>query len=226
MALAYPLLWLCSGLLILAAGSLVPQSLFPPYVFLFLAFLIFNLIVARVFSLQSRLRATWSARRVPFFVLGAIAGALPVLVVVLATPIQLNWDKFVAIHVVATLFIVGWEELWFRGAVLELAAQKYGKLLASSLFGFLFALMHIMNPDLNILHAAPSLFIGGYALCMAYFAFETIWFPIGMHFSYNVLEKLTSEPSLPAVATLIEFLLAVVFTVLVGRKGELYGRAV
>ncbi|HEX2835011.1 MAG TPA: CPBP family intramembrane glutamic endopeptidase [Thermoanaerobaculia bacterium] len=77
------------------------------------------------------------------------------------------------------------EELLFRGYVFQkLASWKRG---FAVLFGaFLFAALHLGNPSISRL-ALFNILLGGILLGLAYLAYQRLWFPIGLHLSWNLM---------------------------------------
>lgn len=77
------------------------------------------------------------------------------------------------------------EELLFRGYVFQkLVSWKRG---FAVLFGaVLFAALHLGNPSISRL-ALVNIFLGGILLGLAYLAYQRLWFPIGLHLSWNLM---------------------------------------
>lgn len=48
-------------------------------------------------------------------------------------------------------------------------------------------MVHLLNPEINLLKTGPTLFFAGAFLTIVYFYFKTIWLPIGLHFGNNYL---------------------------------------
>jgi len=79
------------------------------------------------------------------------------------------------------------EEVLFRGYVLRnfmISFNKYTALIISSL---LFSLMHGFNPNID-LFAFIDLFLAGILLGISYVYTKNLWFPIALHFSWNLIQ--------------------------------------
>lgn len=84
--------------------------------------------------------------------------------------------------------------------------------------GMLFMLIHLMNPEINLLRTGPTLFFAGAFLTIIYFYFKTIWLPIGLHFGNNYLtleNKLENHWLLGNEGYIGAFILAALFLVFV-----------
>ncbi len=104
------------------------------------------------------------------------------------------------ISILSGLFIlasVTWEELWFRGIALELGGERYSKTGAAIIFGAVFALLHILNPQIDLLKDGLQLFVAGYTLSICYFVFDSLWAVIGMHFANNLAQAMFGMPREP-----------------------------
>ncbi len=186
-----PILLLIGGLLFIAAASLLGPFA-PQWLSLFIMFGFANIAFAKYLKLSHRLKSVWSARKAVHFPVGMLIGVIPAMAVITLTgdATILAWSGITisAASVAVTLMIVTWEELWFRGIILDYAASKYSPIGSAIVFAAIFCALHVFNPNLDLLAAAPDLLLGGYALAMSYFVFNSIWAPIGMHFGNNLLE--------------------------------------
>ena len=84
-------------------------------------------------------------------------------------------------------FLFAWiEEIIFRGYILKnlLAYNKYVALIISSL---LFAVVHLGNASMGILPII-NLFIAGILLGYYYIYKQNLWFPTGLHFTWNYFQ--------------------------------------
>lgn len=224
-----PVLLLFSGFGILAISSLFKSSVIPNWLFLLISFLFLNLIIAHFWGMWGELQLAWSYKKIPIFFTGFFFGLIPTLTVLAFLFFkndfpQLNWSNLAFGSIFVTLSIVCWEELWFRGVPLELAAREYTKLWAAVVFGLLFFSLHFFNPAIDMLKHGLELFLAGYTLSLIYFLFDGIWAPIGMHFSNNILGALLKgENGNPIeentlIYTLSLAILAMVFTIIYYRK--------
>ncbi len=81
------------------------------------------------------------------------------------------------------------EETIFRGYILRnllISFKKHIALLISSIF---FAFMHGLNPNINNI-GFLDLFLAGILLGISYIYTRNLWFPIGLHISWNLTQTL------------------------------------
>jgi membrane protease YdiL (CAAX protease family) len=212
-----PVLLLSGGLLCLFLSAILSNPWvgisLPNELIMFLLLLGFNYTCARYFKMMPQLVQFLHPRKAHVFFGGLLLGVLPKGIASLsAAGGHVVWTSLQlpsAAALVSTLLIVSWEELWFRGIVLDYAAHHYTRLGAAAVFSVVFVLMHLLNPEIVLLEAAPDLFLGSMMLCLIYFIANSIWAPIGVHFANNFFEnvcplKITiSMPVLVAVEGLI-----------------------
>ena len=79
-----------------------------------------------------------------------------------------------------------------------------------------------MNPNINLIEAAPDLFFGSMLLSVSYFLFESIWAPIGVHFANNYFESVwgTDGESSLVFMVLCEIALVVIGIYLLYKRGR------
>jgi membrane protease YdiL (CAAX protease family) len=77
------------------------------------------------------------------------------------------------------------EELIFRGILFRIIEERTGTLIAMTLTGVVFGLMHLVNPDASLWGAIAITIEAGFMLAAAYAATRTLWVPIGLHFGWN-----------------------------------------
>lgn len=89
----------------------------------------------------------------------------------------------------AMVFIlVGWyEELYFRGYLLQNLGDGLNLAWGVSLSSATFALGHALNPNLTW-EALLGLFISGLFLAFGYLRTRQLWLPIGLHIGWNFFE--------------------------------------
>lgn len=85
-----------------------------------------------------------------------------------------------------TFIIVTWEELIFRGVILNYVQKFSSDIRISFINGLLFTLIHLFNPEFNIVAQGLNLFFAGFLLTFLYLKFKNIWLPIGVLFANNV----------------------------------------
>lgn len=87
------------------------------------------------------------------------------------------------------MFVVGvFEETMFRGIFFEFVEQAFGTWVALGVTSVCFGMVHIVNPSATLFGASciaveAGLMIGG-ALVFS----RSMWFPIGIHMGWNLLQ--------------------------------------
>lgn len=188
--------YLIVGLLVMGIVQLlkIPVWLNPAFIVLML-FVVVNFVTARIFRVNNEIRIFWSAKKIHYLPIGILVGGLiatsPLLVSLVIGKTTLNectlGTIFTSSSIIATLAIVAWEELWFRGIFLNHCNKHLSAINISVTIGLLFMLVHLINPEINLLRTGPTLFFAGAFLTIVYFYFKTIWLPIGLHFGNNYL---------------------------------------
>jgi hypothetical protein len=90
-----------------------------------------------------------------------------------------------ALPLIGFLFLAAiFEELAFRGYVLQRAAQVLGPVIAGSLSSLLFGFAHSGNPQASLLSILNTVLAGG-LLAIARVRSRALWMPIGLHFGWN-----------------------------------------
>jgi uncharacterized protein len=79
------------------------------------------------------------------------------------------------------------EELAFRGYILQRLAQAWGLPAAVVASSLVFAMVHVLNPNVRLL-AVIGLFAAGLLLACAYLVSRSLWLPIGLHMGWNLAE--------------------------------------
>jgi membrane protease YdiL (CAAX protease family) len=80
-----------------------------------------------------------------------------------------------------------WEELSFRGYVLQNLDVDWSAIVALVTSSILFGLFHALNPDFSWL-ALFNIFLAGVLLAVCYLATDQLWLPIAFHFSWNFFQ--------------------------------------
>jgi len=179
------------GLLVLSEKIPLPHWV-NSSAFLLAVFIILNIIYDAVFKLNA-IQNFWSLRKVyhllPAAVGGTIIAVLPALVALgfgSITPCDLHFNFTLTISsLILSFIIVGWEELWFRGVILNYANRHLSPVNISLTIGLLFMLVHVLNPEIELLKKGPALFFAGALLTILYFYYRSIWVPCGLHFGNN-----------------------------------------
>jgi len=88
-----------------------------------------------------------------------------------------------------TLFTLAgaFEEIMFRGYILQNLREWPGTILAVVISSILFGLVHGLNPSFN-LFAALNIALAGLAYCYAYLITGNLWLPLAFHFSWNFFQ--------------------------------------
>ena len=77
------------------------------------------------------------------------------------------------------------EELLFRGYPFQ-RLWRWSRPVAVLAFSIGFALLHLWNSHITPI-AVFNIFLGGVLLSLAYGRYERLWFPIGIHFAWNLM---------------------------------------
>ncbi len=80
------------------------------------------------------------------------------------------------------------EELVFRGYPFQALIEGIGAVGATILMSVFFGLVHQSNPSANLLSTLNTVLAGAW-LSIAYLKTKTLYFPFGMHFSWNLVES-------------------------------------
>jgi len=81
------------------------------------------------------------------------------------------------------------EETLFRGYILKNFMLSFNKYIALIISSVLFALMHGFNPNMDWF-SYLNLFLAGILLGVSYIYTKNLWFPIALHFSWNLFQTL------------------------------------
>jgi membrane protease YdiL (CAAX protease family) len=85
------------------------------------------------------------------------------------------------------VIVVFSEELIFRGYILNNLMQSFNKWVALFISAILFALVHSLSPDVNLLSVA-GLFLAGILLGINYVYTKNLWFAISFHLFWNFVQ--------------------------------------
>lgn len=80
------------------------------------------------------------------------------------------------------------EELIFRGYPFQALIEGMGAVGATILMSVFFGIAHVMNPQANFFSTLNTA-LAGIWLCLAYLKTRTLYFPFGMHFSWNLVQS-------------------------------------
>jgi len=97
------------------------------------------------------------------------------------------------------------EEVLFRGYILRNLMISFDKYISLIISSALFSLMHGFNPNIDLM-GFTDLFIAGILLGITYIYTKNLWFPITLHFSWNLTQTfLGFNVSGKDVYSIIEF---------------------
>lgn len=226
--LLLPVLILALGLPLMAAVSSLTPSPRLACITILIAFIVYNIVCGYFLNFIPRLRMVWEATKIWHLIPGFFIGSVPI---GLAYAWQYSrgelspYQGITILTALLTLATVAWEELWFRGIALELGGVRYSKIGAALIFGLIFALLHLMNPKINLLEDGLQLALAGYTLSVCYFAFGDIWAPIGMHFANNSIQAVFGKSTEPRTIVYMGPLIfiAILFTFIVWKRADKQG---
>jgi len=102
------------------------------------------------------------------------------------TGFQLPWDTLVTQIVI--MFLVGInEELYVRGYLLTNFMESTNKYVALLMTSLIFAASHLFNPNWSLL-GLVNIILAGLLLGIYFVHRRNLWFPIGMHFTWNLFQ--------------------------------------
>ncbi len=183
-----------SSLALLAISVLASVILALPVTYLFRRFLDGDTMV----SLGFHRKPGWWKQILGGLVLGALLMGLIFWLEWAAGWVQVQgfvWDAqsrvSAVLAVLAYLIILGlvafWEELSFRGYILENLDVDWGAAVALVASSILFGLSHGLNPNFSWL-ALLNIFLAGAFLAVCYLITRELWLPIAFHFSWNFVQ--------------------------------------
>lgn len=225
------------GLMVLIAFAKMPLPGWLHVSFLiFIAFLILNLSYHSIFKLNA-IKEYWSPKKLPYILPAIVAGGViaiaPTIVALLTGALMstgITFENHLSFSaLIITFFIVGWEELWFRGLFLNYCNRYLSPVAISIIIGVLFLLVHILNPEIDFFKKGPALFGAGALLTILYFYYRSIWVPLGVHFGNNYLGGMVKSTAdndtffgVDGYCSAIILLLLFTFFVLKARKSTHY----
>ena len=85
------------------------------------------------------------------------------------------------------VIVAFYEEIVFRGYILNNLLESANKWLALFISAIVFALAHLANPDFSVV-GAVNIFLAGLLLGLNYIYTKNCWFGIALHFTWNFLQ--------------------------------------
>lgn len=125
------------------------------------------------------------------FIVGAGAVCIGFLLLVTTKeiiPISFDFNLTKLLLIVSLfLFVAISEEILVRGYILRNLMVSFNRYVALVVSALIFALLHGLNPNVNII-SLISLFFAGLLYGITYIFNYRLWFPIAVHFSWNLLQ--------------------------------------
>jgi len=97
--------------------------------------------------------------------------------------------KEIIISIGLFIIVAVMEEILFRGYILKNLMISFNKYVALLISSIIFALMHGLNPNMDLL-SLTSIFLAGILLGISYIHTKNLWFPIGLHLSWNLFQTI------------------------------------
>ena len=79
------------------------------------------------------------------------------------------------------------EEILSRGYMMTVLAQSFGSIFAIVGSAVIFSVLHLLNPNLSLL-SVFNIVLAGILLAFSYHRTKALWFPIGLHFTWNLMQ--------------------------------------
>lgn len=163
------------------------------------AALFFGWLYGKIFEdLPFRALGAWFTRNwlkdlILGLIIGAVSISLAVLIVYLTGSLKFQFNSFQSTEAIRStllttlvIFIFGaaFEEAFFRGYIFQTLSRAKLAWLAIILTSAFFASAHLNNPSANIISAANTA-LAGVWLGVAYLKTRNLWFPFGVHLTWN-----------------------------------------
>ena len=98
--------------------------------------------------------------------------------------------KEIFLSIVLFIIVAITEEALVRGYILKNLMVSFNKYIALIVSSILFSILHCLNPNIDFI-SFLNLFLAGLLLGLPYIYTKNLWFPIGLHFSWNLIQSLT-----------------------------------
>ena len=118
---------------------------------------------------------------------------------------SVNTCAGIVLFFIATLFTAMWEEISFRGYLLQKLSETIGIHSSCSIIALCFGLLHLLSP-LSSYQIVISTFLSGMLLNYAYFYSGNLYLPIGIHFGWNFFNGLLFSERIFKIEYLNRFL--------------------
>jgi membrane protease YdiL (CAAX protease family) len=213
------------GVTILLVTQNLKLAWLNPSILVLLFFFVINLMYRYGLSLGPEMKEFWGLKK-SYYLLWGIAGGLLIAAIpmgialvtgqIAVEDVKLNTGLSIS-SVLITLVIVSWEELWFRGLLLNYCQRHIPVIVLSVVIGALFMGVHMFNPEMRFLEQGPALFFAGAFLTLIYFFYRTIWLPLGVHFGNNIFGSVINVNEQPGTFSLEDgYVSAITLAVLFG----------
>ena len=90
-------------------------------------------------------------------------------------------------YLLISLGVALYEELAFRGYILQNFRADWGVFAAVVVSSVLFGILHGLNPNVTLL-ALFNIFLAGVVLAVCYLVTRSLWLPMAFHFSWNFVQ--------------------------------------
>ncbi|MHB1049364.1 MAG: CPBP family intramembrane glutamic endopeptidase [Bacteroidota bacterium] len=101
---------------------------------------------------------------------------------------EFHQGLFIFINSLFLYIVVGYgEELMFRGYLFQVFAEGTNRIVATVTISVLFAFVHAKNPNVS-LFGLINVGLAGIWLSIAYIKTNSLWLPVGLHFSWNFFQ--------------------------------------
>jgi membrane protease YdiL (CAAX protease family) len=98
-----------------------------------------------------------------------------------------GWLQLLLLFIGIGITVGWWEELVFRGYILQNLMESIGLGWAIGLSCLFYGLIHLLNPNANLLSALVIAFIG-YLRIFGWLRTQQLWLSMGMHAGWNFLQ--------------------------------------
>lgn len=95
----------------------------------------------------------------------------------------------ILISILMFIFVAIAEEVMFRGYILRNLMVTFNKYIALIISSLLFAALHLGNPNITWF-SFLNITLAGVFLGLSYIYTKNLWFPISLHFSWNLFQTL------------------------------------
>lgn len=115
------------------------------------------------------------------------------------TGVQFPWRKLATLTVIMLLVGIN-EELYVRGYLLTNFMESTNKYVALLITSLIFSASHLFNPNWTVI-GLTNIILAGLLLGIYFVHRRNLWFPIGMHFSWNLFQGAVFGSEVSGVST-------------------------